>query len=184
MPELHTPVWQSLPELHILPPAQGRQDKPPQSTSLSVPFLTPSEQLAGAQRNIRQTPLAQSLPVLHTLKSPQGGHVPPPQSTSVSFPSLIPSRQVDGVVQTPALHAPLWQSEPVLQDLPAAHGTQCVPPQSTSVSSWFLTPSEQLAGRQTSETQANELQQVSVWTVVPHKGMFGGHARHVLRHFT
>jgi len=41
MPLTQTPDWQSEPTLHLLPLAQSVQ-VPPQSTSLSEPFLMPS----------------------------------------------------------------------------------------------------------------------------------------------
>jgi hypothetical protein len=43
---LHTVLAQSLAELHFFPSAHFAQLPPPQSTSASAPFKTPSEQLA------------------------------------------------------------------------------------------------------------------------------------------
>jgi hypothetical protein len=39
---MHTPLWQSDAKLHILPATHLPQLAPPQSTSVSVPFLTVS----------------------------------------------------------------------------------------------------------------------------------------------
>jgi hypothetical protein len=41
-PLVHVPLAQSAPSLQALPSAHGGQASPPQSTSVSVPFLTPS----------------------------------------------------------------------------------------------------------------------------------------------
>jgi hypothetical protein len=112
----------------------------PQSTSVSVPFLTPSEQLAAWQMLPTHTPLwqslaaKQSLPLMHLLQ------VAPPQSMSVSVPFLIKSAQLDAW-QTLPMHTPLWQSPADEHVLPVAHLEQLAPPQSTSVSVPFFTVS-------------------------------------------
>jgi hypothetical protein len=78
---------------------QAGHEPPPQSTSVSVPFLTLSEQVAAWQMPLRQTPLWQSELAMHPLPVPQVGHEPP-QSMSVSVPFFTPSVH-DGVAQRP-----------------------------------------------------------------------------------
>ena len=87
---------QSAATLQSLPSAQrfvGAQE-PPQSTSVSVPFLTTSRQVGTWQMLLMQTPLVQSdeapqsLPSLHLVEQL------PPQSTSVSVPFFAESVQV------------------------------------------------------------------------------------------
>jgi hypothetical protein len=82
----------------IFPVAQGGQ-APPQSTSVSVPFLIASLQEGGAQTEASQTRLSQSPGEEHPFPRAHPGH-PPPQSTSVSVPFLRPSAQ-EGAVQAP-----------------------------------------------------------------------------------
>ena len=62
----------------------------PQSTSVSVPFFTPSVQSAASQLPVVQTPLVQSIAVRARSRRFARGHVPlaPPQSMSVSSPFL------------------------------------------------------------------------------------------------
>jgi hypothetical protein len=61
IPELQTPLMQSLPALHILPDAHAAHVPPPQSMSVSFPFLTMSVQVARAHVPALQTPLMQSV---------------------------------------------------------------------------------------------------------------------------
>ena len=77
-----------------MPVAHVGQVPPPQSTSLSVPFLTESVHVAALQWPPVHTPLWQSLATKHCLPAAQVGHVPPPQSTSLSVPFLTASVQV------------------------------------------------------------------------------------------
>jgi hypothetical protein len=79
------------PRLHVLPRAS--QSTPPQSTSVSLPSLTPSVHETHVPGLLpKQSWWAQSELTLQCLTSPHGGHAgapmkpPPPQSTSVSFP--------------------------------------------------------------------------------------------------
>src|SRR3954452_1216512 len=69
---------------------------PPQSTSVSAPFLMWSvhENAALEQTPARQLPLWQSSNLEQALPPGQGLHSPP-QSTAVSFPFLTPSLQVE-----------------------------------------------------------------------------------------
>jgi hypothetical protein len=83
---LQTLAAQSLPPVHVLPVAHFEQ-VPPQSTSLSAPFLTASLQAAATHLLLVQTPLAQWLPALQVCPVVQRPHVDvPPQSTSLSPP--------------------------------------------------------------------------------------------------
>jgi hypothetical protein len=89
---VHTPLWQSLPAEHVLPAAHLPQEAPPQSMSVSVPFLTVSPHV-GTWHFFglpEQTPLWQSPPTLHVLPFAHELH-PPPQSMSVSVPFLTVS---------------------------------------------------------------------------------------------
>ena len=101
---MQTPETQSEACRHAWFVAHAEQVGPPQSTSVSLPFLMPSKQVGAVQTLPTQFPEAQSeackhaLPVVHV--APQVG---PPQSVSVSFPFLTPSVQVGAAegVQTP-----------------------------------------------------------------------------------
>lgn len=122
--------------------AHGLQVLPPQSTSVSLPFLTVSVQLAAAQSLAEQTPLVQSVAATHALESAHFPQVPPPQSTSVSLPFLVVSEQ-EGAAHTPFTHDPPLQSVAATHTFLSAHFPHAPPPQSTSVSVPFLVPSEQ-----------------------------------------
>jgi len=141
--------------VHPLPSAHvelGAQ-LPPQSLSVSVPFLTPSLHAGGEQTcDPEQTPLWQSPATKHPSPSEHFDvveHVPP-QSTSVSVPFLTPSLQADAEQKCEPGQTPLVQSAaikhplPSAQVLPGAH----VPPQSVSVSFPFFTLSVQTGAAQ------------------------------------
>src|SRR5207245_2329504 len=140
---LQTPLVQSAPARHAWPSPQSGQVLPPQSTSLSVPFLTPSPQVGAARTDELhtrpwQTPAtAQFFPLAHLVGQEA------PQSTSPSVPFWIPSLQV-GAAQIAPMQIRLWQSSPRRQRRPVPQVEQ-VPPQSTSVSAPFRTPSPQPA---------------------------------------
>src|SRR4051812_8667208 len=68
---------------HARPKPQGAEHAPPQSTSASPPFFTPSVHVGVAQPPPAHTPLAQSAGIAQCFPSAQAGHAPPPQSTSV-----------------------------------------------------------------------------------------------------
>ena len=87
---------QSAATLQALVSAHLVVQEPPQSMSVSSPFLTLSVQLALVQVSLvaSHTRLTQSVLILHALSSPQAGQVPPPQSTSVSLPFFLLSLQV------------------------------------------------------------------------------------------
>jgi hypothetical protein len=159
------PLAQSLLTLHGSALPQGGH-VPPQSTSVSEPFCTPSEQLGIWQTPFWQTLSMQSEPTRHVLPSAHAGQALPPQSTAVSVPFLRPSLQVGGW-QTPPVQTPLVQSEPTVQPTPAAHGGQALPPQSTPVSVPFFTPSEQVAAWHTPEVQTSLTQSEATSQVWP-----------------
>jgi hypothetical protein len=140
---LQTDVVQSEASAQPCPEPHAAQVPPPQSVSVSLPFLTPSAQVGAWHVLVVvpvHTPLAQSLPTRQTLADAQVGQVPPPQSTSVSAPFFTTSAQV-GVWHTLPVHLPLWQSPLTAQALPLAQSDVQLPPQSMSVSVPFLTPS-------------------------------------------
>src|SRR5579883_1211442 len=85
-----TRLVQSAPRMQCRPGAQAGQAPPPQSTSVSLPSLPPSEQPPfAAHTALTHEPLRQSASTRQLLPSAQAGQAPPPQSTSVSLPSLI-----------------------------------------------------------------------------------------------
>jgi hypothetical protein len=83
----------------------GEQSGPPQSISVSLPLVTPSEQLGESQVPPLQSRELQSIARLHPSPGEQGEQRPP-QSTSVSVPFSRPSEQV-GAWQVPPSHNPL-----------------------------------------------------------------------------
>jgi hypothetical protein len=119
----------------------------PQSVSVSLPFLTLSEQV-GAWQVTLHTPDTQSLGAVHVLPVPQRTHVvAPPQSMALSPWFFAPSLQVGVVQRLLVLQSVLVQSVPAVQVLPGPQRLQLVaPPQSMSDSAWFLTVSVQLGG--------------------------------------
>jgi hypothetical protein len=84
-----------------LPAAQSGHD-PPQSTSLSLPFLTLSVHVSAWQTLPVQTSLTQSVAAPHAFPGPQGVQLCPPQSTSLSVPFFTLSVQLAS-----------WQTLPV-----------------------------------------------------------------------
>jgi hypothetical protein len=81
---------------------QASQAGPPQSTSVSWPFVTPSSQAGAWQTPSVHTPLRQSLAPAQPCPAPHAEQLPP-QSTSVSSPFGTPSPQHSpGVSQLPA----------------------------------------------------------------------------------
>ena len=119
--------------------------EPPQSVSVSVPFLNPSMHVGAAHMFVigLQKPLVQSLLPLHVCPLAQSPHVGPPQSTSVSMPFFFVSIHV-GAAHVPPVHTWLMQSVPIMHILPSTHPPQ-VPPQSTSVSVPFFVMSPHCA---------------------------------------
>ncbi len=155
-PPVQTPLKQlaplvphSLPSRHLVVGAH----EPPQSRSVSVPFLIMSVQDGGVQVPLApQTPLTQSPPPpqprpLAHLRTGDAvaAAQEPPQSTAVSVPFLVMSVH-DGAAQVRAAagQTPLTQSVPTRQVLPATQTGHAAPPQSMSTSVPFLIPSVQL----------------------------------------
>jgi hypothetical protein len=130
-----TLLRQSLFTTHCFPELH-RTQAPPQSTSVSVPFLTVSLQAGTEHRPPLHTPLVQSVLSAQPWPSEHFGQVGPPQSTSVSGPFLARSLHV-GTAHFPPLQTPLVQSVLAVQLRPSEHFGQLGPPQSTSVSASF-----------------------------------------------
>jgi hypothetical protein len=131
------PLWQlPLDEPQVLPSAQRRvgAQEPPQSTSVSLPFFTPSVHAAAAQTPPEQLPLVQSLLPLQAWPVPHLEQLPP-QSTSLSFWFITLSLQLAAWHVT--LQTPLVQSLPASQSSPLSHLAHDPPPQSMSVSCPF-----------------------------------------------
>ena len=84
---MQVPSRQSALTEQVLLFGQGEQE-PPQSKSVSVPFLLPSLQ-EGRQLPEMHLPLMQSTLTTQASVSAHFGQKPPPQSLSVSVPSLI-----------------------------------------------------------------------------------------------
>src|SRR5688572_10727603 len=112
------------------PPATQAGQVPPQSTSVSEPFNTPSLHRVSRQMPPAQNPVVQSRGTRHAPGGGQGAHVLPPQSTSVSEPFFTASEHV-GARQAPALQIKLTQSAFSAQPSPEPHAPHD-PPQSTS----------------------------------------------------
>jgi len=160
-------LTQSLGVAHVAPAVHAPHVGPPQSTSVSAPFLTPSLHVAAAQVPdvALQLEVEQSLPTVQLTPTPQALQEPPPQSTPVSAPFRIPSEHVAAahvlvvelvvvfvsllkvlvVVVTQLL---LKQSPWTTQVVFAAHFGHEEPPQSTPLSLAFFMPSEQVAAAQ------------------------------------
>src|SRR5262249_27021698 len=94
---------------------------PPQSVSVSVPFITLSKQDATRHSPLAQTPLEQSVAVLHVLPGPHLPQVAPPQSGAVSSPFCTRSVH-DGSSQAPSVQTLVAQSPAFPQRLPLAQG--------------------------------------------------------------
>ena len=105
IPPEQTPLWQSNPCRHIWPLAHGGQTGPPQSTSVSLPFLTPSEHVGAWHAPPLQTPLEQTLPQL------------PQFLGSVLVLTQVPLQLVCPAGQT-TIQTPLEQISPLGQALP------------------------------------------------------------------
>ncbi len=84
VPPEQTPLAQSLGTPQVWPSAQLPQAPPPQSTSVSAPFLTPSEHAGARQVPPEQTPLAQSAPARQATQAPAPSHrIPPDEAHAV-----------------------------------------------------------------------------------------------------
>src|SRR5215510_1428488 len=91
----HALLVQSAGELQPFVGSHFAHDVPPQSMSLSSPFLTESLQVAATHTEPTHELDRQSAPALQPLVSPHAGQAPP-QSTSVSLPFLRPSSHSAG----------------------------------------------------------------------------------------
>ena len=84
----------------LLPATHAAHVPPPQSTSVSLPFLTSSSHVGTWQTLFVHTPLLQSSAPAHARPSSQRGQSGPPQSMSVSLPFFAVSSQT-GVMHLP-----------------------------------------------------------------------------------
>jgi hypothetical protein len=136
-------LMQSAPTAHAKPLAHALQP-PPQSTSVSEPFLILSSQVPARRAH---TPLEHLL-LLQSLSSRQRRSLShalrqlPPQSTSLSLPLRWPSSQL-AATHSAFTQISLLQSEVLAQRLPFEQAGH-VPPQSMSVSEPFFALSLQL----------------------------------------
>src|SRR4051794_26392134 len=118
---VHALVAQSEGAPHVLKSAQrGQAAVPPQSTSDSPWFLTPSVHEAAAQRPAVHTPVTQSVPVRQMAFTAQRAQSVPPQSTSDSVPFRTVSVQL-AATQELAMQIRLTQSVVAAQRLPLLH---------------------------------------------------------------
>src|SRR6266852_2810250 len=116
------PLVQSPLPAHISPLAHVGQVPPPQSTSVSAPFFTPSRHVGGWQMPVVQTPLVQSAATRHIFRSAHGAQMPPPQSMSVSAPFFMPSEHDEHA----RLQAEATSETQVVSHEPAPLGSQQV----------------------------------------------------------
>src|SRR3954469_10589288 len=82
-PPVQTKLLQSMPAPQVCPGPQALQVGPPQSTSLSRPFFTPSMHVAGTHWLDWQTPVPQSVPVTHSTHVPWPSQTLPPPALHV-----------------------------------------------------------------------------------------------------
>jgi hypothetical protein len=132
------------------------QAVPPQSTSLSLWFRTPSSQVAAWQIESTQRSLMQSACTLQVVFGSHFLQSGPPQSLSVSAALRTPSAQV-AAAQVPSMQESVTQSVPARHERVSGQGGQA-PPQSTSVSVPFFRLSSHTAGWQRSPRQTCERQ--------------------------
>jgi hypothetical protein len=172
---MHTPLLQLGTSQSLMTPqwalaGQGRQPGPPQSTSLSLPSVTPSTQVGSgsAHAPLRQTAVMQSSQLLQAWSTPHGLQSCEPQSVAASSSSRTPSLQW-GAGSTHSAwvreHTQPAQSRPARQWPSMGHGGQTRPPQSTSLSSPSFTPSLHAAGGalHCPFTQPREAQSAGTW---------------------
>jgi hypothetical protein len=111
----HLPAWQlvlvqSLPTVHALPFAQAGAPsvdgelEPPQSTSVSLSFFTPSLGEGASQTPALQTRLLQSVALLHPVPAPQASA--PLQGPVLESPPFAPSRWEASVAEASPRGAP------------------------------------------------------------------------------
>jgi hypothetical protein len=142
MPPQQTPLWQSEPCWHIWPFAHRGQTGPPQSLSVSCPFLKPSVHDAGVlQRLFSQVPVGGqavrqspqwSWLVVRSVSQPSLGSLLQSPKFWLQMKPQTPPEQVAvalaGVGQLPGLtqptQLPLPSQTPLAQLAPAAVGAQ------------------------------------------------------------
>ena len=144
-PASQRPERQSAFFLQPLESAQPPQG-PPQSTSLSPPFLMPSAQPGSPQWPLPHQPLMQFASVRQPWPRGQRGQSPAPQSTPVSTPFFWPSVH-EAASQVPDAQNPVTHSAWLEHGSPVQAGQP--PPQSIPVSPPLCTPSAHAVSRQT-----------------------------------
>ena len=115
---------QSCASLQVWPSSHAEQVEPPQSTSDSFPFWTPSSHAGGVQVPSVQTSETQSCAPSQSWPSSQAEQVEPPQSTSDSSPSRMPLRQLGA----PAVDSEELASSPELASPPVVSSPELVSP--------------------------------------------------------
>jgi hypothetical protein len=148
-PPRHEALRQSLIAAHERPAPHAKHSAPPQSTSVSPEFFTPSEQCAGGtQRPPRQRSfVTQSPSIVQALPWAQRAPLAeqePPQSMSVSLAFRAPSLQL-GAAHAPSWQTPLTQSTFFVHRAPSVHAGQG-PPQSHDASPGSSLPLAHVAG--------------------------------------
>jgi hypothetical protein len=117
---------QSASSAHPAPGPQGGHAAPPQSLSVSAPFLTESSHAGAWHAPAVHTPLEQSAARAHASPSSHGAQSGPPQSMSVSLPFLTLSMHAAGT-QVVDEHTPLAQSEGARHSTHAPLPSQSLP---------------------------------------------------------
>ena len=130
-PWTHMSSAQSDEEAHALPPAQPSHTGPPQSMSVSSPFIMPSTQVGFVTHTpvVHASLVAQSAFWEHVLPVAHGSLHATPQSTSLSPPFLTPSLHDGASAHLPASHT--WsavQSVSTEHDPPGGHPSAHTPP--------------------------------------------------------
>mmetsp|Transcript_24545 Transcript_24545/g.50957 ORF Transcript_24545/g.50957 Transcript_24545/m.50957 type:complete len:214 (-) Transcript_24545:353-994(-) len=105
VPPWHWPDRQSPLTRHCLPLLHLGQVPPPQSTSVSAPFVTPSLHVTSVHLPLSHTPLAQSEFWVQSWPPPHFEQSGPPQSMPVSWPLRTPSVHV-GLYALPVHRSP------------------------------------------------------------------------------
>ena len=152
-PCVQGPSTQSTASRHGCPSAHldakgPKAHPPPQSTPVSVPFVTPSVHVATRHDCSTHTPLWQSLGPAHIVPSGHFAHTAPPQSMDDSSWLRIESALVGARHRFASPQLLLTQSLARTHVPPVMQDTQMIPPQSMSVSSWFTSPSAQVGATQ------------------------------------
>ena len=134
----HGVPMQSLLLRHLFPAVHGGHDGPPQSTSVSAPFLMPSLHVCKFYRGAASVSWYVGV---GSAPPHVGGLLPHILPSRSPAPRVIAKNKRASQTWEVALQTPPWQSLSTRQDLPAGQPEHPPPPQSTSVSWPFLTPS-------------------------------------------